>query len=286
MNESYVSFPWEWHPHVDVWLLLGGVTALYFIAIHYLGPKKADLGEPAATRGQKILFCIGMAFLWIGADWPMHDLSEDYLFSFHMLQHTLFSLVAPPLLLAGMPAWMIRLIIPKRAMGLLRFVTRPVVAFIVFNTALVVTHWPPVVNAALASEPLHFGIHVALVGASLIMWWPVVDPLPETKRLSEPAKMLYLFAQSILPTVPASFITFSSTPLYDSYARFPRLWGLSVVDDQRIAGLIMKLLGGLLLWSAIAFVFFRWSSKEEDETPEPMTWENFERELEAWEMRE
>jgi putative membrane protein len=285
MNERAVSFSWHWHPHPDVWLVLGGIVIAYLAAIRWLGPKRADLGEPSATRRQKALFLTGMAILFVGADWPMHDLSERYLFSFHMLQHTLFSLVAPPLLLAGMPPWMLRMLIPRRLMGLLRVVTRPLIAFLLFNATIVLTHWPPIVDTALESELAHFGIHVGLVGISLLMWWPVIDPLPETKRLSEPAKMLYLFGQSILPTVPASFITFSSTPLYDSYARFPRLWGLSVVDDQRIAGLIMKILGGLLLWSAIAFIFFRWNTTEEGEQPEPMTWEDFERELEAWEMR-
>lgn len=285
MNERYVSFPWGWHPHLDVWLLLGGIVVAYFAAIRWLGPGRADLGEPPAAGRQKTLFCIGMAILWVGADWPMHDLSENYLFSFHMLQHTLFSLVAPPLLLAGMPAWMLRMLIPKRALGLVRALTRPVIAFVIFNTVIVVTHWPPMVDAALRSEPMHFGIHCVLVAASLLMWWPVVDPLPETKRLSEPAKMLYLFLQSILPTVPASFITFSSTPLYDVYATYPRLWGLSVVDDQRIAGLIMKILGGLLLWSAIAYLFFKWNAGDEERQPEALSWEDFERELEAWEMR-
>ncbi len=79
--------------------------------------------------------------LWVGADWPMHEL-EDYLFSAHMVQHTLFSLVAPPLMLMGMPKWLLRSLIGgPRMMRLARFVTRPMFGLILFNGVIVVTHW-------------------------------------------------------------------------------------------------------------------------------------------------
>ena len=118
------------------------------------------------------------------------------------------------------------------------------------------------------------------------MWWPVVDPIPELKRLSEPGKMLYLFLQSILPTVPASFLTFASTPIYHFYETVPRIWGIDVLTDLQMAGLIMKIGGGLLLWVCIAVIFFRWYAREERGESEEITWETFERELEVWDMRQ
>ena len=117
------------------------------------------------------------------------------------------------------------------------------------------------------------------------MWWPVVDPLPGFGRLSEPGKMLYLFGQSILPTVPASFLTFASSPIYSSYASFPRLWGISAVNDQMVAGLIMKIVGGLLLWIVIAVIFFRWHASEDREQDDPVSWEDFEQDLRVWDLR-
>jgi len=75
--------------------------------------------------------------------------------------------------------------------------------------------------------------------------------------------MLYLFAWSVVPTVPASFLTFGASPLYKFYEHVPHLFGLSTLEDQQTAGLIMKIGAGLLLWGIIAVVFFRWASEEE-----------------------
>lgn len=275
-----------WTAHPDAWLLVIVLVAGYFGAIRYLSQGRAPADEEPATQAQKLFYLSGVVMLWIGADWPLHDLSEDFLFSAHMVQHTLFSLVAPPLLLLGMPAWMLRtLLATLKLERAFRVLSRPLIALLLFNLVIVVAHTPTVVDAAVGSEPVHILVHLVLFLSSVLMWWPVVDPLPETKRLSEPAKMLYLFLQSIVPTVPASFLTFSEGILYESYAGFPRLWGIDVITDQRIAGLLMKIGGGLLLWVAIAILFFRWNANEEREKAEEVSWEDFERELQAWDMR-
>ncbi len=275
-----------WTAHPDVWLLVIVLVASYFGAIRYLSQGRAPADEEPATQTQKFFYLSGVVMLWIGADWPLHDLSEDFLFSAHMVQHTLFSLVAAPLLLLGMPAWLLRtLLATLKLERAFRILTKPLIALLLFNAVIVVTHMPAVVDAAVGSEPVHLLVHLVLFLSSVLMWWPVVDPLPETKRLSEPAKMLYLFLQSIVPTVPASFLTFSDGILYESYAGFPRLWGIDVITDQRIAGLLMKIGGGLLLWLAIAILFFRWNANEEREKAEEVSWEDFERELQVWDMR-
>jgi putative membrane protein len=275
-----------WTAHPDVWLLIIVLVAGYFGAIRYLAQGRAPADEEPATQAQKLFYLSGVVMLWIGADWPLHDLSEDFLFSAHMVQHTLFSLMAAPLLLLGLPAWLLRtLLATLKLERAFRILTKPLIALLLFNAVIVVTHMPAVVDAAVGSEPVHLLVHLVLFLSSVLMWWPVVDPLPETKRLSEPAKMLYLFLQSIVPTVPASFLTFSEGILYESYAGFPRLWGIDVITDQRIAGLLMKIGGGLLLWLAIAIIFFRWNANEEREKAEEVSWEDFERELQAWDMR-
>ena len=274
-----------WHAHPSVWLTIIGLIVGYLWATTRLGPRRAPPGEAYVTTRQKTLFFVGVSFIYLGAEWPIHDISENYLFSVHMIQHTLFSLVAPPLLLLGTPRWLLRLMIPRRFMPLVRWWTKPLIAFATFNAVIVVTHWPFLVNASVGSEPLHFLLHSVLFSASLLMWWPVVDPLPELSRLTAPGKMLYLFGQSILPTVPASFLTFSSSPIYSAYADFPRLWNISAVDDQMVAGLLMKIGGGLLLWSVITVIFFRWYARENRDEQETVTWHDFEHELDAWDLR-
>jgi putative membrane protein len=201
--------------------------------------------------------------LILGASWPMHDLAERYLYSMHMVQHLAFTLVAAPLLVAGTPAWLWRAILRPRPVGVaFAFLTRPVVALAVFNGLLLFTHWPEVVDASVGSEWVHFGLHVLIVGSAVVMWWPVLSPLPERPALPLPGQMLYLFLQSLAPTIPASFLTFGSTLLYPVYGTFPRIWGLSALDDQLIAGLVMKIGGGLILWGFIAVIFFRWAERE------------------------
>jgi putative membrane protein len=284
-SPGHASAP-TWTAHPEVWLLIVVLVAGYFGALRYLSHARVPIDEEPATQTQKLFFLSGVVMLWIGADWPLHDLSEDFLFSAHMVQHTLFSLVAPPLLLLGLPAWLLRTLLASLKLErAVRTLTRPLVALLLFNFVIVVTHMPSVVDTAVGSELVHFLVHTVLFSSSVLMWWPVVDPLPELKRLSEPGKMLYLFLQSIVPTVPASFLTFSDGVLYESYAGFPRLWGIDVVTDQRMAGLVMKIGGGLLLWLAIAILFFRWNANEEREDAEEVTWEDFERELQAWDMR-
>jgi putative membrane protein len=271
-----------WHLHLDVWLLFASVEALYLVALRR---RRRSTGSRGASARKVTLFSLGVAVLWVGADWPLHDLAERYLYSMHMVQHLLFTLVAPPLLIAGLPDWLLREILRPRAVSrVVRFLTRPLVALIVFNGVLLFSHWPAVVDASVRSEPLHFGLHVLIVASAFVMWWPVMSPLPEMPALPAPGQMLYLFLQSLAPTVPASFLTFGSTPLYPVYASFPRIWGIDALTDQLIAGLTMKLAGGLILWGFIAAIFFRWFAQEQRDGWDTLQWRNFEREIRA-EMR-
>ena len=267
-----------WHVHPDVWLLFGSIIAAYLIAGRRHERATGEATEPRKRR----LFLLGMGVLWLGADWPIHDLAERYLYSMHMTQHLLFTLVAAPMLIAGMPVWLLReLLAPAPVRRIFRFTTRPLVALIFFNAVLLFTHWPDVVAASVASELVHLGLHVLIVTSALVMWWPVMSPLPEMPSLPPPGQMLYLFLQSLAPTIPASFLTFGHKPLYPVYATFPRIWGIEALTDQLIAGLIMKLLGGLLLWGVIAVIFFRWYNQEQRDGLDPTTHQNVRREIGA-----
>ena len=103
----------------------------------------------------------------------------------------------------------------------------------------------------------------ALVLSALLLWVPVVGPLPEL-RISYPAQMLYLFVTSIVPTVPAGWLTFAEGTIYSAYDVPGRLWGLTITDDQQLAGVIMKLVGGGFLWVIITLRFFQWAGRFSD----------------------
>jgi putative membrane protein len=278
--------PWAWHVHPEI---VGGIALLavaYALAVRILGSSHAPVGSKPATAKQIGLFSSGILLLWLAAASPLHDIAEGYLFSAHMVQHIVLMMIVPPLLLLGTPKWLFRTLIGRgRAFAALRWLTKPVPALVFFNLMVAFIHWPAVVELQVTSELGHGAIHLLILSASTLMWWPVIGPLPEMVRLSEPAKMFYLFVTSLLPTIPASFLTFASGVLYHHYETVPRLWGLSAQTDQMISGLIMKIGGGLLLWSVITVVFFRWYAREERQQVDEVSWDDFERELEAWDLR-
>ncbi|MGZ4120481.1 MAG: cytochrome c oxidase assembly protein [Actinomycetota bacterium] len=273
------------HPqlHPTVWLLCAVLICGYFLALDYLGPKRVNPGEPVATRAQKRNAFLAVAVIFIAAEWPIHTLAERYLYSVHMIQHLLLTLVAPPLMLAATPAWMARALLPGRLMSIARRVTRPLPALIIFNATLVFTHWPTMVDASVHSEAAHFGLHVLLYVTALIMWMPVLSPLLELPRLSYPGQMVYLFLQSLVPTVPASFLTFGDRPLYHVYTTFQRI-GISALTDQRLAGLLMKLVGGFILWGFIIVMFAKWYRIEHGEGVDILGYRDVERTMNRVEL--
>ena len=141
------------------------------------------------------------------------------------------------------------------------------------------THVPATVDFALKYGLAHFALHALLLISSIIVWMPILSPLPEVPRLYPPLGMLYLFLQSVIPTVPASFLTFGSKPLYHVYETFPRLWGVSALTDMQVAGLIMKIGAGILIWGVITIIFFRWQRREEIDSGPLTTSRELDREL-------
>jgi putative membrane protein len=274
-----VPFP-AWQAHPDVWLVVAALGVGYALALSRLGPRLAPAGTPVATRFQIVSFSAGVLAVWVASDWPIHDIGEQYLFSVHMVQHVTFSIIAAPLLLIGTPTWLARwLLSPRWLLASVRYMARLIPATILFNVVVVVTHTPVVVNAALEHALLHFAIHTLIFVSSIIVWLPLLSPLPEVPRLAPLVRMLFLFLQSIIPTVPASFLTFGARPLYSFYDHVPRLFGMSALTDMQIAGVIMKIGVGLTLWVIIAIIFFRWYSAEESPGPSRRVSRDLEREL-------
>jgi len=274
-----VPFP-AWAPHPEVWLLVAAIASGYAFAVKRLGPRLAPTGSAVVTRFQVSTFSAGLLALWVASDWPIHDLAERYFFWVHMVQHTTYAIIAAPLLLMGTPAWLARwLLSPRWLLRSVRYMSRLIPATLLFNFVIIVTHVPVVVDATLHHALLHFGIHALILLSSLIVWMPLLSPLPEVPRLQPLARMLFLFLQSIVPTVPASFLTFGDHPLYKFYETVPRLWGISALDDMRFAGLIMKILVGFSLWITITIVFFRWHNAEETGPPARRVSRDLDREL-------
>jgi putative membrane protein len=261
--------PFSWTTgeiHAEVVLAVGAVALAYAIA-WTRGPRRGP--------GGPVRFFTALLAVLVALNGPLHDLSDYYLFSAHMVQHLLLTLVVPPLLLAGTPDWMmdalLRPLRRRRGVGaLLAATTRPVPALVLYSVALIGWHLPGPYGAALERHGLHVVEHLALLATALLAWWPVLSPSRLLPRLHYGAQILYLFALGIPMTAVAAMITGAETPLYAFYAAAPRLVALTALEDQRLGGLIMWVPAGLIPVMAFTVVFFRWVAAEErDEDSSP-----------------
>jgi putative membrane protein len=255
-----VPDPWSWQAHPEVWFLIAALVMLGWWATRIIGPRVVPSGEPVITSFQRRCFLAAIVLLLVSADWPVHDIAEAHLYAVHMVQHLTITLIVPPLFLLATPAWLARLLILEGGRGskALRRMAHPVVAGVLFNALTALTHWSGVVQWSFDSGAFHYSVHLALFVSALLMWVPVVAPLPEL-RISVPSQMIYLFLMSVIPTIPAAWLTFAEGTVYKHYDDGFEAFGVTVTSDQQAAGLIMKLLGGFYLWAIIVGRFIGYS---------------------------
>lgn len=254
----------NWFPkfelHVDVWLIGAIWSWFYWVAFVRVG---ARLGQKGPTRVQVVSHCAAVITFLVGSLWPVHDVAEKSLYFVHMAQHLAFINLLSLFVVMSIPSWLARwLLVRKHVLPIVRVMTRFIPATVLFNVLIVVFHWPAFVTVTVQNGFIHFLAHFVMVIGFVIIWMVIVSPAPEIRRPTPIMQMLFLFLQSVIPTIPASFLTFGSEPLYKVYVKLPKLFSLSALEDQRIAGLVMKLGGGLLAWAVIAVVFFQWSNAE------------------------
>jgi putative membrane protein len=237
-----------------------GITAL--AALYEWRARRAPAGAAPVGAPRRAAFYAALLLLFLSLNGPLHDLSDTYLFSAHMIQHLVLELAVPPLLLVGTPGWMLRpLLASRRVRAVAERVTRPAWCFAIFNVVLAGWHLPPAYNLALAHHPVHIAQHLMFIAASVLMWWPLLGTLPELPRPSYPAQLLYCFLMTIPMSIVSVYITYADRVLYPAYAVAPRIFGLSPLDDQRVGGLVMWIPGGLYFLLVMSVVFFRWSQR-------------------------
>ncbi len=250
--------PGSWHLEL--------VAAAALAAAVYLRAVRRVV--PAATIARRIAFLLGVAVLVVTLNGPLHDLSERYLFSAHMVQHLALTLIVPPLVLLGLTGEMADRVLA--AMGpmatrVVRCLTRPLPALGLYAVALVAWHLPALYGRALDHHGVHILQHLTLLATAILAWWPVCS----RSRLAPPvhyaAQILYLFAFGVPMTVVAAMIAGADDVLYPFYAAAPRVWGLSVHADQRLGGVLMWVPAGLVPLAAFTAVFFRWAAADADE---------------------
>src|SRR4051812_11948318 len=176
--------------HPSTAIGIAGLAALY------------EWGARTAARGprpaQRWSYYIALTTMFFSLNGWLHDLSDSYLFSAHMVQHLLLAFVVAPLMIMGVTGEMLRPLITHPAVRrVAEWVTAPVHCFAIFNVVIALWHLPPMYNYALTHHPVHIAQHLLILAAAVVMWWPILSPMPELPRLSYPGQMLYLFLMSI-----------------------------------------------------------------------------------------
>ncbi|HEX6817734.1 MAG TPA: cytochrome c oxidase assembly protein [Ktedonobacterales bacterium] len=249
---------WTFDPLAIVGLLL--LVGVYWLAV---GPLAQRLGQTVPRR--RILnFASGCVLLALVVLSPLDTLARSYLFSAHAIQLFLLITVVAPLLMAGLPEWLMWRILPTQAM---REATRgllfPIVAILAFNGVIMAWHIVPLFEASLHNSALYDLQLVCTLLAGMMDWWPLLTPLDGHTRLSNPFQLLYLGVESIPLDLFGLVTLFSRGVFYPTYAHAPRVFGLSALTDQLIAGGIVAVPNNIVDFVLMSVVFFGWIASVE-----------------------
>lgn len=259
--DTSVTLAWSfwltsWNPTPSLYIGTVLVLGLYFYA---LGPLRKRYHLAEKVESSKVaFFVVGVFIIFLALVSPIDALGDNYLFSAHMVQHLLITLIGPMFMLLGIPGWLISPLLRKRPVYLIvKGLTYPAVAFVLYSADFWLWHAPALYDATLVNDNVHILEHLTFLFTAFLFWWPIFSPAKELPRLSVGGQVLYIFLSGMPMVALGAGLTFSS-PLYAPYIQAPRLWGLSAATDQQLGGLIMWIPGGILSIIVMSVLFIRW----------------------------
>jgi cytochrome c oxidase assembly factor CtaG len=224
------------------------------------------------NRGEVACFIAGWLVLAAALMPPVHTLGE-VLFSVHMVEHELLMAAAAPLLVLGRPLITFLWALPQSARrdlgslsragpvhGVWFFATSALVAWTVHALALWIWHLPALFEAALASEAVHSLQHVSFLGAALLYWTSLLRPRRDAE--SRGAAVISLFATTLHSSILGALLTLGTVAWYPLYGD-RSAWGLTALEDQQLAGLVMWVPGGLVYMGAALALAAMWLRESE-----------------------
>jgi len=259
-------FGWSFEPAVALPL---AVVAIGWIRL----VRGIDRTHPAhpVPRRRSVAFLLGLAAIAIALLSGI-DTWDTTLFSIHMVQHLLLTLVAAPLIALGAPITTLlrasspdvrrRVILPILHSRVTKVLSFPVVAWLVFAGVMWGTHFSPIFDASLENPVVHDLEHGLYLGAGFLFWWPAVGLDPSPWRMPHPVRAMYVFLQMPQNTFLAVTILNSTVVLYNHYATVRRSWGPSVLEDQQIAGGLMWITGDVLFLAGLGAIIAGWMVHE------------------------
>jgi cytochrome c oxidase assembly factor CtaG len=208
-------------------------------------------------------FAAGLALIVAGLVSPLAHMGEELLLA-HMIQHLLVGDLAALLIVLGLTGPLLQPLLAIRAIDRLRVLTHPLVAFPLWAASLYVWHIPALYQGALASEPLHALQHACFLGFGVLMWMPLVGPLPKPAWFGIPAKIGYVVAVRLAGTVLGNVFMWSNEVFYPDYAPGEADFGISPLTDQGTAGVLMTIEGGLVTLGVLAWLFLKWAEQDSE----------------------
>ncbi len=252
-----------------VWLpnpaQLAPLAVMVAIYVRRFRRARKEAGGRGAGVRQAAFFTAGMLTLVLALVSPIDALGEDYLFSAHMLQHVLLGDVAPALLLLSLSRVILRpvtkrLMFVERALGP---IASPWTGIAIWLFLMYLWHVPGMYDAALNHPIIHLLEHTAFFSAGVMVWWPIVQPVPMRRRLTGLSVLAYIATAKVGLAALGLYLTWSSGVLYSYYESVPRVWGLTAIGDQNTGGAIMMVEQSLTFVIALVFLFSRMLSDSE-----------------------
>lgn len=265
-----LALGWSFEPLLILPLIAAAIVWIRVV-------RRVDAAHPSnpVPRWRTATYLAGLAAIAIALQSGI-ERYDTSLFSVHMVQHILLTLVAAPLIAVSAPVTLLLRvasprvrrdwILPALHSRPARVLGFPVVAWMIFAGVMWGTHFSPLFDLALENRPVHDLEHVLYLAAGLLFWWPAVGQDPSPWRMPHPVRALYVFLQMPQNTFLAVIILNATAPLYPHYATLNRPWGPSVLLDQQFAGGIMWLAGDLIFIAAMAAILLGWMRNEERQT--------------------
>jgi cytochrome c oxidase assembly factor CtaG len=264
------DLPWSREAWPLEWPVVAGVAAsawLYARGVRRLWAR-AGRGRGVA-RWRATAFGAGLATTALALLTPLASVGTA-LFSVHMLQHVALMLVAAPLLVLGTPARAMPFALPpaaRRRLAVLahapavrrpwRALTHPASAWTLHAVAVLAWHAPALFEATLRSEVAHVAQHVSFFGTALL-FWGALGPRGHSARLPAGAGVLYVFTTGVYSAALGAWLALADRPIYLGYVARVRPWGLSPLEDQQLAGLVMWVPAGLVYVGAALALLAAW----------------------------
>ncbi len=248
-------------------IVLLALVAYIAVYVYRWRISRAEGGARAAPVSKLVLWVAGIFGLFLALISPVDRLSEQ-LASAHMVQHLLLADLVPICLTVALTRHLLRPVTRRiqrleRAAGPLG---HPAFGIVAYVGAMWLWHVPALYEAALEHPAVHVLEHVTFAAAGLLYWWHLLSPIRSRLRLGGLGPVLYMASTKILVGFLGVLLAFSPKVLYGFYESRPGTgWGLSVLDDQHVAGLIMALEQSIVMGIALAYLFVRMLAESEEE---------------------